>query len=171
MFKNWRFDRTRALLLVGLLLPAAGFSAPKNVEAFVQPTWAQLAKPQAGPSAVVFTTTDCAFCPDVIDSLAKSIRPRGRAGARLVVVVMDGAGKSRDLLRNAHYRKADRLFAFEGNELALRHAVNPEWRGLTPYVALVAPSGAVQFVTGPPSLQEVQALLDGRQDSPAKTTP
>ena len=43
-----------------------------------------------------------------------------------------------------------------GAAAALRYRVNPAWRGVTPYVALLRPGQPVTFVMGPPSAQEVK---------------
>jgi hypothetical protein len=142
-----------------LALPCMTLAAPKSVQSFDKAAWLALKQPALRPSVVVFTTTDCAFCPDVIDALARDVRLKRKTHAKLFVVVMDGAGKSKALLTNAHYRRADALFAFDGQEMALRDAVNPDWRGLTPYVALVSKSGETRFVTGRPSDNELDAFL------------
>jgi len=66
-------------------------------------------------------------------------------------VVIDGAGQEQELTRDRHYRKAQALYAFDGDAQALRHAVNPAWRGLTPYVALIPATGSTSFHSGAPS--------------------
>jgi hypothetical protein len=145
------------ILATGALACATALAAPSRVEAFDTAAWAKLHDSAASPAVVVFTTTDCAYCPAVIDSLAREIRRR-QLDASLVAVVMDAAPGEADaaLLADADYRPADRLFAFAGPERTLRHAVNPQWRGITPYVGFVAPSGEVRWVLGTPSAGEVQ---------------
>jgi len=60
----------------------------------------------------------------------------------LIVVVMDGMADM-DLLNEAHYATADRLFIFSESDApansiaALQYSINPKWRGITPYVALL----------------------------------
>jgi hypothetical protein len=127
------------------------------VESFDTAAWAKLHGAAAAPAVVVFTTTDCAYCPAVLDSLAREIRQR-RLDASLVAVVSNAAPGEADaaLLADVHYRPVDRLFAFAGPERVLRHAVNPQWRGITPYVGFVAPSGEVRWVLGTPSADSVQ---------------
>ena len=159
MFTSWRFRVSVLLLLIAQGVHAA---APAVVGSFDKTTWALMAQSLSRPSVVVFTTTDCAFCPDVIDELAREVRRKGKPQAKLFVVVMDGAGQSAALLANEHYRRADGLYAFNGQDLALRYSVNPEWRGLTPYVAMIASNGAVRFSTGQPSGKEMEALLSTR---------
>ncbi len=63
------------------------------------------------------------------------------------------------LLRHAHYAVTDRLFAFSDQAPALRYAVDPNWRGATPFVVFLAPRKAPRFVTGPPSDEDWQAWL------------
>jgi hypothetical protein len=52
--------------------------------------------------------------------------------------------------RRAHHGLADRLFAFEGPEAAIRYSIHAEWRGVVPYVALLRPGRAPEFVRGEP---------------------
>lgn len=134
-------------------------AAPRAVETFDARTWAALTAARA-PTAVVFTTTDCTYCPGVIRDLAKQVRSL-RRDAAMVVVVMDVAPGDDDaaLLHEPHHALADRLYAFAGNAAALRHGVNPAWRGITPYVVLLRPDAAPVAVTGRPSLQAVQAWV------------
>lgn len=135
-------------LLAAVMVPAA--AATPRVLPFAAETWHELERSPARPMAVVFSTTDCTHCPKVIDKLAGDLR-KARSGASLVVVVMDGAGQEQDLIKDRHYRQAQALYAFDGDAQALRYAVNPAWRGLTPYVALIPASGATSFHAGQPS--------------------
>ena len=148
-------------LAAGALACASALAAPVRVEPFDAAAWARLQGAGAAPAVVVFTTTDCAYCPAVIESLAREIRQR-RLDASLVAVVSNVAPGEADaaLLADAHYRPADRLFAFAGPERALRFAVNPQWRGITPYVGFVSPSGEVRWVLGPPSAGDVQGWAE-----------
>jgi hypothetical protein len=136
--------------------PAA--AAPRAVEPFDTTTWSALQAGLKQPTVVVFSTTDCAHCPAVIDSLAQRIRGR-QLRANLLAVVMDVAPGEDDaaLLKHPHYGRAHRVLAFSGQAPALRHSVNPQWRGITPYVVFLAPGQAPQAVTGPPSDGTVQA--------------
>ena len=127
-------------------------AAPVRVETFDARTWQALQGSLTARTAVVFTTTDCAYCPGVLRQLADEIRKR-RLDATLVAVVMDVAPGEVDaqLLDDPHHRGVDRLLAFSGQAPALRHSVNPAWRGVTPYIALLVPGAAPKWVTGPPS--------------------
>lgn len=161
MFCRSRPERwLRLLLLAGGLLsaPMPVWSAPHAILPFVADTWRELSLSSRRPMVVVFSTTDCTHCPAVIDSLAASIRA-SRSAPRLVVVVMDGAGQEQTLRGDPHYRKANALYAFDGDAMALRFRVNPDWRGVTPYVALIPAVGATQFYTGAPPQDALQALL------------
>lgn len=152
--------RLRLLAVLGALLApvATALAAPQDILAFVAETWSELCRSPQRPMAVVFSTTDCVHCPKVIDSLAATIRNSG-SRARLVVVVMDGAGQEAALRADRHYHQANVLYAFDGNAMALRYKVNPDWRGLTPYVALIPATGAPRFHMGPPPPDALRAFL------------
>lgn len=152
--------RLRLLAVLGALLAtvATAFAAPQDILPFVAETWSELGRSPQRPMAVVFSTTDCVHCPKVIDNLAATIRKSG-SRARLVVVVMDGAGQEAALLADRHYRQANALYAFVGDGMALRFKVNPDWRGLTPYVALIPATGETRFHTGPPPAAAMRAFL------------
>ncbi len=138
--------------------PAA--AAPRRVEAFDAGTWARLSNPAAGPAVVVFSTTYCGHCPSVLARLGEQLRQR-KLGVPLIGVVMDVAPGEEDsaLLGHGHYAAADRLLAFSGQATALRHAVDPAWRGVTPYVVLLSPGATQQQVAGgpPPALFDAWA--------------
>jgi hypothetical protein len=66
------------------------------------------------------------------------------------------------LARASEVRKilgASRLFVFKGQAAALQYAVNPNWRGITPYVALFPQAGDVKLVLGNPSAQDFEGWL------------
>ena len=146
-----------ALIALTALLPVAS-AAPRRVEAFDAKTWTALQSGLKQPTVVVFSTTDCGHCPAVLAQLRQDI---GRHRAALIAVVMDLAPGQDDagLKADAHYHPADRLLAFAGQAPALRHAVDPRWRGVTPYVVFLTPNSPAVAVTGPPSAAEVLAWL------------
>ena len=149
----------RALCVVlALTFMGVAHAAPRTVEVFDRPAWAGLQVGLSAPAIVVFTATYCAHCPAVIDQLAQDKR-RLQPHASLIAVVMDTVPGDNDarLLRDPHYRPVDRLFAFQGQAAALRHGVDPAWRGITPYVAFLRPGEPPQWVTGPPSAQDLAA--------------
>jgi hypothetical protein len=92
--------------------------------------------------------------------LAQALRSQ-RHPHTLMAVVMDAAPGERDaeLLRHPPYRVVDRLWALDGPADAARYAVNPDWRGVTPYVALMQPGQPTRWVTGPPSAAALSAWL------------
>lgn len=144
-----------AVICAALPLAAQVQAAPASVERFTPATWRHWQATLKRPAAVVFTTTDCAYCPAVVAALRRQLA-EGRlrtSGAELAAVVMDVAPGDDDaaLLADAHYRPADRLLAFDGPAAALRHAVEPRWRGVTPAVALLAPGLAPRWIVGAPS--------------------
>ena len=151
--------RLRRLACAGLLVfPLAALAHPSRVETLDAAAWSRLQQSEKGPSAVVFSTTDCAHCPGVIAQLSGHIRAQ-KSHARLIVVVMDGAGP--ELLRHEAYLPADRLFVFDPATppAALRHAVDPRWRGVTPYVVLMKPAVPALTQAGPPSADLLQRWL------------
>lgn len=139
-------------------LPARAATTARRVEAFDTRTWAALQAGLKGPAAVVFTTTDCTHCPVVIRQLGGQLS-QGRA--TLMAVVMDQAPGDDDagLLADAHYAPAQRLLAFDGQAPLIRHGIDPRWRGVTPFVVLLAPGLPPRTVTGPPSAEDVAAWL------------
>jgi hypothetical protein len=144
---------------------AAATPAPPVVHGFDAQRWAALLR-EPGPAMVVFTSTDCAHCPQAIERLTRHQRDERRAGRpvpRLDVVVLDGRDEPEALTSEPHYRQADRLFAVDGQTARLRHAVNPAWFGQTPYVALMGSASAdgrttPRFVSGTPSERELSEL-------------
>lgn len=152
--------RARLVVLIGgwIASAATAVAAPPAVLPFATHTWGELARSSSRPLAVVFSTTDCTHCPAVIASLADAIR-KSRSRVRLLVVVMDGAGQEEALRADRHYRQAAGLYAFDGDAMALRYQVNPAWRGLTPYVALIPATGEAAFHTGAPPAAALQTFL------------
>jgi hypothetical protein len=142
------------------LCMAAALAAPRKVETFEAGTWQRLQTTLQQPTAVVFTTTDCAHCPAVIARLRQDIERR-RFKAALSAVVMDQAPGDDDarLLRSRHYQPADRLFAFAGQAAVLRFGVDPSWRGVTPYIVFLVPQAESRTVTGPPAAADFDAWV------------
>lgn len=141
-----------ALLLTCAMATA---QAADKIESFDSHSWERLQKELPRPAAVIFSSTDCSHCPSTISAMAEKIKNR-QPQIPLIVVVMDGEDQP-GLLHEPHYQAASRLFAFKGQSAPLQYTINPNWRGVTPYVALLGRSGAVKFVMGKPSEQD---LLD-----------
>ncbi len=142
-----------ALSAAGLVAGWVAFWAPSAmaapaVESFDKATWPALLRTTKQPAIVVFTSVTCTHCPGAIASLARQ-RAAQASRTPLWVVSMD-ADDDASLLRDAHYAPADRLYAFRGNPQALQFSVNPDWRGMTPYVAFVDGKGGATFVLGEP---------------------
>ena len=146
-----------AVLVVGICLSASADSiaAPHTVESFDAATWARLQKELPRPAIVVFTATYCASCPALFAHMANALQERGLKTA-MVAVVIDEADEHQ-LLTSEHYRLASRLFVFEGNEASLRYQIDPRWRGVTPYVALLPARGKPVFVPGAPTDAQLAA--------------
>lgn len=149
----------RFVVGAALLSASAGaLAAPPAVQPFGLQTWGDLQRAGAMPQVVVFSTTDCSHCPTVIDQLAAALR-KSPAKPRLVAVVMDGAGQEAALLTDRHYRQADALHVFDGDAVSLRYRVNPDWRGLTPYVVLLSARGVPRYFNGAPPAAALRAFL------------
>lgn len=137
---------------------AAAVAVPSSLERFDAAAWERLQTELPRPSAVVFTATYCASCPAVLAKLSGALKERGIEGD-VVAVVIDEAEAS-ELPKSRHYRHASRLFLFEGNEMSLRYQVDPRWRGVTPYVALLNANGETVFAAGTPSDAQVAAWIE-----------
>lgn len=162
--------RRRVLAACALVASAAVAAVPARaaprVEPFDAAAWTRLQATLPRPALVVFTSTTCATCPEVLDGLRRALRERGLS-APLVAVVLDGDALGRGR-HDAHLRQADRLFAYRGQEAALRHAVDPAWRGVMPYIALLAADGTTRFGAGTPSADRLDAWASARAPAPAR---
>jgi hypothetical protein len=158
MSKLWFPSLAAALGLLALLAGWQAAAAPLAVEPFDRATWPALQGAMKKPTLVVFSSTSCGNCPAVMEQLSLELRRR-KLDASLMAVVTDVAPGEADaqLMAQHHYRVAERLFAFDGQAPALRFAVNPAWRGATPFVALLVPGRGPQWVTGAPSATELDA--------------
>lgn len=157
---RWHLETTArwALMACCVLWFNSAWAAALPILPFSMDSWAKLSHSAGRPSIVVFSTTDCLYCPAVIDHLADYLK-KHRAKARLLVVVMDGAEAGEALRSDPHYQLADALYVFNGNDMALRSTVNPQWRGITPYVAFMPATGTPQFTLGEPTAAALDAFL------------
>ena len=145
-------------LLIGMLGTASVSAAPRSVEAFGVGAWPALQASVKQPTVVVFTATWCASCPQVLEGLVAELGQR-KIKASIVAVVMDVAPGEKDntLIRNAHYKRVDRIFAFDGQAPAIRDRVDPKWRGAAPYVVLLSPNAPPRMSTGMPTDTDISA--------------
>jgi hypothetical protein len=161
MRASWRSAAVRKALgtaaWASALVLSGAVAAPRAVEPFDADTWARMQERLPRPAAVVFTATYCANCPAVIGRYAEALGKRGLE-REVVAVVIDEAS-SETLLSSDHYRSASQLFAFEGDETRLRYGVDPRWRGVTPYTALLGKGDEVIFVAGMPSDEQIESWL------------
>lgn len=159
MLKHFKFYLCRLLSVAFALAPVChAHAAAGQIGSFDAHSWRSLQRELPRPAAVVFTTTDCSHCPAVIAALAGQIE-KSKRQLPLVVVVMDGEDQP-ELLQEAHYRAATRLLTFRGQGAALQYSVNPDWRGITPYVALFPEQGEIRMILGKPSAQEMRSWLN-----------
>jgi hypothetical protein len=140
-----------------LACEAPTFAAPATVQQFDSQTWLSVQRSRNRPQAVVFSTTDCSHCPAAISKIAAAL-DKSPSKPRLAVVVMDGQGQEFTLRTDKHYRVADALYVFDGDAVHLRYGVNPDWRGLTPYVVLLPTSGAPRYFNGVPPAEALRAF-------------
>lgn len=147
--------RTKYWITAGMLLAShAGVTAaPTAVENFDKSSWQQLRQQTTTPSIVVFSSVTCTHCPGTIVRIAAALSA-ARSGTRLIVVSIDSVDDT-VLLREPYLGSVSRLFAFNGSAQALQYAVNPDWRGMTPYTAYLDGKRGVRFVLGEPK----EALL------------
>lgn len=157
--------------LLGLSLLAAGGFMPnglaaldntaqtaiKNVVNFDATTWKQLLAKGTRPAAYVFTNSFCATCPEVFDLLNQTVQGTGQP-IELAAILMDVRGE-RALAHAHHYVGVTSIYAFDGFEPAIRQAIDPKWRNITPYVVLVGRNGKQQRVTGQPTPAQLKAWL------------
>lgn len=159
----------RALLVAALLLPSVYMpngavalaqhvhDAITTVADFDASTWTQLLRSGPRPAAYVFTNSFCATCPETFDVLQKTVSGSGKP-VPLAAILMDVQGE-RALAHAHHYAGVTKIYAFDGFEPAIRQAVDPQWRNITPYVVLIARNGKLQRVTGQPSAAQLRAWL------------
>ena len=149
--------RVRAFLAIAAFIAVSPVNAERSIENFDEHTWDSLQRSVARPAAVVFTATYCESCPQVFQKLNTELEKK-HIEAALIAVVINGA-EDPTSLNAEHYATAQRLFVFDGDEASLRYRVDPSWRGVTPFVALLPKHGAPVLVTGMPSSQELARWL------------
>ena len=88
-------------------------------------------------------------------STRQNAQPTGQP-VELAAILMDVRGE-RALAHAHHYAGVTSIYAFDGFEPAIRQAVDPKWRNITPYVVLIDRKGAVQRVIGPPNAAQLKA--------------
>jgi hypothetical protein len=144
-----------------VLLCTQVFAAPTEVEIFDKSTWPALLSGKQQPAMIVFSSVSCTHCPGAIERLAAR-RAANQSATRLYVVLMDSEDDMA-ALSSPHHRLADRLFAFRGRAQSLQYAVNPDWRGMTPYIAYVDGKSAARFVLGEPDDRTLASWLKGKK--------
>lgn len=144
-----------------VLLCAQVFAAPTEVEVFDKSTWPALISDKRQPAMIVFSSVSCTHCPGAIERLAAR-RAASQSATRLYVVLMDSEDDMA-ALSSPHHRLADRLFAFRGRAQPLQYMVNPDWRGMTPYIAYVDGKGGVRFGLGEPDERTLASWLKDKK--------
>lgn len=129
------------LLLCALLCPAAWAEEPFHAQ-----TWDQLKREVTRPTWLVFSASYCSHCPGLVAQLQ-----REHPQQPLWLVLTDEGEEAEPL-------SVQRRLRFVGNPLPLRHAVDPTWRGLTPYLVLLRPARPPLFAPGHPSPQQLDAI-------------
>jgi len=147
------------LIFPALILYTSFLSAtPKGVELFSPDTWSRISTAKSHAQVTIFTTTDCQHCPAVIEYLADFKKNNKKLDLRLNIVVMDGLGHEDYLLSSPYYLLANNLYAFNGSPSKLRYVVNPEWRGMTPFVVLHPLKQLPLYVYGKPDKAQLKVL-------------
>ncbi|MES2948058.1 MAG: hypothetical protein V4858_05885 [Pseudomonadota bacterium] len=164
------FDCVRRALLAGALvfpsvyMPNAALAlaepaqvAITTVADFDASTWKSLLRSGPRPAAYVFTNSFCATCPEAFVTLHQTVTAYGKR-VDTAAILMDVQGQ-RALAHAHHYTGVTKIYAFNGFEPAIRQAVDPKWRNITPYVVLVGKDGKLQRVTGQPDARQLKAWL------------
>ena len=144
-----------------MLLCSQVFAAPTTVETFDKSTWPILLSQHPQSAMIVFSSVSCTHCPGAIERLAAR-RAVSQSATRLYVVLMDSEDDVA-ALSSSHHRLADRLFAFRGRVQPIQYAVNPDWRGMTPYIAYVDGKGGARFVLGEPDEKTLAIWLKSKK--------
>jgi hypothetical protein len=144
-----------------MLLCAQVFAAPTEVETFDKTTWPALLSHHRQSAMIVFSSVSCTHCPGAIERLAAR-RAASQSATRLYVVLMDSEDDVA-ALSSPHHRLADRLFAFRSRAQPIQYAVNPDWRGMTPYIAYVDGKGGARFVLGEPDEKTLAIWLKSKK--------
>jgi hypothetical protein len=144
-----------------MLLCAQVFAAPTEVETFDKTTWPALLSHHRQSAMIVFSSVSCTHCPGAIERLAAR-RAASQSATRLYVVLMDSEDDVA-ALSSPHHRLADRLFAFRSRAQPIQYAVNPDWRGMTPYIAYIDGKGGVRFVLGEPDERTLALWLKSKK--------
>ncbi len=144
-----------------MLLCTQVFAAPTEVETFDKTTWPALLSHHRQSAMIVFSSVSCTHCPGAIERLAAR-RAASQSATRLYVVLMDSEDDVA-ALSSPHHRLADRLFAFRSRAQPIQYAVNPDWRGMTPYIAYVDGKGGARFVLGEPDERTLAIWLKSKK--------
>ena len=140
-----------SIILAVAIIAAPSLALASEPKPFDLDSWKQLLH-TADRAAVVFTSTHCVHCPGLVAGLLKDRRQQKQT-FKVLVVTTDGGASD---LGKAPYNEADGRYFFKGNTQALRYSVNPSWRGVTPYVALISSGVGTQCYSGSPSRDSLQ---------------
>jgi hypothetical protein len=154
--------RAAALLALWGLAWASAACGDGPLRAFTPETWRNLLADRAHARVLVFTSTDCSYCPAEVDSISVALRHMPAPRPILAVVFMDGRDSARALLAGGEYGAAGETWAYDGDETAMRYRIDPAWRGETPYIGLLPPGGAPRFVLGHATAADLARLAKAR---------
>lgn len=110
------------------------------------------------PAAYIFTATTCSTCPDIFEKLRVFVMDAHRP-VELAAVMMDVEGVRAIEHGARKYIGLTRLYAFHGDEAALRLSVDPQWPGSTPYIVLLGRDGSMQRSVGAPDAAMLKKWL------------
>ena len=151
-----------SVLVAGIFLAITSsvMAVPKTVEPFDEKIWSGLLTEAGMPAIIIFSSLQCTHCPGLIDKISARIQ-QNKSATRLYVVSIDGNDDAAELIEDAHYMKAHRLFVFAGSGQKIQYAVNVDWRGMTPYVAYLGGKGKAEFILGEPKEAMLRRWLLG----------
>ena len=129
-----------------------------SIAPFDANSWARLVEKGPRPAAYLFITTTCATCPEVFEQLRSFVMDAHRP-VELAAVVMDVEGVRAVQHGAQRYLGLTRLYAFHGAEPEIRHSVDPQWTGTTPYIVLLGRDGSLQRSMGAPDAAMLKKWL------------
>ena len=132
-----------------LALARSNSIAITSIAPFDETTWTRLVEKGPRPAAYIFTATTCSTCPDVFEKLRSFVMDAHRP-VELAAVMMDVQGVRAVEHASQRYLGLTRLYAFHGDEAAIRQSVDRKWPDATPYIVLLGRDGSMQRSSGAP---------------------
>ncbi len=133
-----------------VLIDKATAENTQTVKPFTHETWESVLKNGKRPSVWVFTASDCTHCPAVIKQLIEYRKHKKLSFALMVVQTNEGDVKKPVKLKS-NIKVGDHLYQFSGQKQRIQYSINPQWRGIVPYVVMLPNQGGIQYTMGLPN--------------------